>query len=143
MRCQLPERGGHSVFVARDLLAQLVNYCARVQLAYLSSKGVAERFRGLDKLLELDALLRTERRLSEQVVVGESVPGIHAGDRVDRLPLAGRLDLSGTQQRENEQAHGLEVPAKGLFRKLVGEEATACGVAVVSALVDTVQHLLQ
>ena len=53
------------------------------------------------------------------------VPGIHNGDRVDRLALAGRLDLSGTQQRENEEAHGLEVPRWYRFR--LSQEARGPG----------------
>src|SRR5690606_40820586 len=57
-------------------------------------------------------------------------------DGVERLALAGRLDLPGAQQRENEQAHHFEVPAERLLRELVGEVAAARGVPVVGALLD-------
>src|SRR5947208_2270018 len=67
MRCQQTQRGRDSVFVPSDLLAQLLNDRARVQLSDFGSEGIAECVRGLDKLLELDTLLRTERRLPEQV----------------------------------------------------------------------------
>ena len=109
---------------------------ARIQLAHLGSEGVAEGLRGLHQLLELDALLRAERCLPEEVVVREGVARLDAGRRVDRLALAGRLDLAGAQQREDQQANDLEVPAERLLGELVGEEATARRVAVVGALLD-------
>ena len=143
VRRERRERGRDGVLVARDLLAQLGDDGAGVQLPHLAAEGVAEGLGGLHQLLELDALLRAERRLPEQVVVRERVARLDAGDRVDRLALAGRLDLPGAQEREDEQAHDLEVPAERLLRELVGEVAAARGVAVVRALLDAVEDLLQ
>jgi hypothetical protein len=83
----------------RDLLAKLGHDGAGVELADFASKRVPEGLRRLHQFLELDALLRPERGLTEMIVVRESVPGLYPGRGVDRLPFAGRLNLPA---RSNE-----------------------------------------
>ena len=58
-------------------------------------------------------------------------------------PLLVASILPARSSDEDEQAHDLEVPAERLLGELVGEVATARGVAVVGALLDAVEHLLQ
>ena len=143
MRDELALRSHDSVLLASHLLSKLRDDGAGVELADFAAESVAEGFRRLDELLEFDALLRTKRRLPEEVVVRESVAGLDAGSRVNRLPLAGGFDLSGTQQRENQQPNYLEVPAEGLLRELVDEEPPARRVAVVGTFLNPTEHLRQ
>ncbi len=143
VRDELAVRGRNGVLMPRDFLAKLGDDGAGIELADFASKRVPEGLGRLHELLELDALLRAERGLAEKVVVREGVAGFDSCRGVDCLALAGRLDFSGAQQRQHEQANDFEVPTERFLRELVREEPAAGGVPVVGAFLDPRQHLCQ
>src|SRR5208337_164660 len=102
-----------------------------------------EGLRRLHELLELDALLRSERGLAEEIVVRKRVASLDSCRGVDRLAFAGRLNFSSAEQRKDEQPNDFEIPAEGFLCQLIGEISSACGVAVVGALFDTGQDFSQ
>src|SRR5688572_17434577 len=98
MRGERRESGGNRVLIARNLLAQLRDYGAGVQLLHLATERVAKGLGRLHQLFELNALLRAERRLSKQVVVRKCVARLNPRDGVERLSFAGCFNLAGAQE---------------------------------------------
>src|SRR5687767_14866698 len=120
MRSELTLRRHDSVLVARDLLSKFRDDGTGVEFPDFAAESIAEGFRRLDELPKFDALLWTKRRLAEEVVVRKGVAGLDACSRINRLPLTSGFDLSGAQQREDQQPNCLEVPTEGLLREFVG-----------------------
>ena len=118
--------GDHVLLVFLDLLAE----AGLVGLA------------GLDVVGELAVGgARAEGGLAEQVVVGEGGARLQRQGGLDDLPLAGRLDLAGAQQGDDEQADDVELPAEGLLGEFVGEVAAAGALAVAGAVLDAGEDL--
>ena len=92
-----------------------------VQLLDLAAEGRLERLGSLHDVVELDALLRPERGLPEDRVVGEGVARGIPGRRIERLALARDLDRARAQEAEREQPDGFELPAVGLLLEPVRE----------------------
>ena len=98
--------------------ASVPNVALQASLAFTSS-------------VELDALLRAGRTLPGTGCCWRRSPWPRdRWRRVERLALAGRLDLPRAQQGQDEQADHLEVPAEWLLGELVGEVPAGRGVAV-------------
>ena len=141
VRRQLVQGRAHRILVARDLLAEVLNDRARIQLAYLGSEGVPESLGRLHQLLELDPLLGPERCLPEEIVVPECVSSLYPGRGLDRLSLARRLSLACAHRGEDEESDDFEVPAEGLLGELIREESPAGRLSVVRPLFNAAQHL--
>ena len=80
--------------------------------------------------------LGRNERLAEEVVVLEGIPCLDAQGRVDRLPLAGRLDLAGADQRDDQEADHVELPAVRFLGELVGQRLAGGGDPVVVLVLD-------
>jgi hypothetical protein len=142
VRGERRERGGDGVLVARDLLAELGTmapaFSSFTSLPKVSRKA-SEAFTSSSNSMPFfgrnDAC---RNRLLFENVSRASTPVTCRASAPCWSPRSSRR-----AERQDEQAHDLEVPAEGLLGELVGEVATARRVAVVGALLDAVEHLLQ
>ena len=126
-----PERLLEVVFVPLDRFANGRGDRAGGQLLDLVAEGLLEVVRGLDPHRHVDALLRAEARRPEQVVVGEGVLRLGRRRAVDRHSLRDGLDGAGPEQRQGQQADGLEVPAERRLGEFVLKELAGRLLAVV------------
>src|SRR5271165_1812051 len=145
VRVELAVGGSYGVLVTCYFLAQLRDDGGDIGnlASHFAAKRIPEGFSSSNKSFSLDPFLRAERGLSEEVVVRERVASFDSCRGIDCLTLAGCLDFSGAQQREDEQANSFEIPAERFLRELVGEEPPAGSVPVVSTFLDPGEHLCQ
>ena len=125
-----------------NLVTDGVRHDDLLYLGNFLAKHVLEPLVGLHDPVEVQADLRAEGRLSEEVVVGQVVAGVERQSGIDDLALRRRLDLAGTQERHGKQPYEIEIPAKGFVRELVRERAAGSRFAVGGTVLDPGQYLV-